>query len=563
MSEEKILLILLPFWDPLIPHHGIACLKSFLQKHGYRVRTRGANIENRFLVLYDRYFDILKKNIPANRQGDFFHLGHFVLQNHLMAHTHYRNKIEYIELVKKIIFLNFYANVSEDQVFRLVDVLDEFYRRLEKYILDLLEEESPTILGISVYKTTLPASLFAFKLTRERYPHITTIMGGGIFADHLAPGSPNFEAVLEESQDYLDKIFVGQGELLLLKFLQGELDKTRRVYTLGDINEAVLDFADMELPDFSDFDVRNRPYICLGSTGSTSCRFQCSFCNEVKFFGKFRKKDVTQTVREMSELYKRYGYQLFFMTDSMLNPIITDLAEEFIKNPAVLYYDGYFRVDKDAGNIENTLLWRRGGFYRARLGVESGSQHVLDLIGKRITPEQIKNTVSSLAYAGIKTTTYWVVGHPGEREEDFKDTLRLAAELKNDTWQAECAPFDYYFSGQAYSDRWADKRMLLYPAEAKDMLVVQTWILDCEPSREETYERIFRFRAHCNQLGIPNPYSLPDIHKADERWRQLHKNAAPPLLDFKKKENYIDECRKVKKFLQVQCPKPDEGDFGF
>lgn len=30
-SNEKVLLVLLPFWDPQIPPLGISCLKSFLQ----------------------------------------------------------------------------------------------------------------------------------------------------------------------------------------------------------------------------------------------------------------------------------------------------------------------------------------------------------------------------------------------------------------------------------------------------------------------------------------------------------------------------------------------------
>jgi hypothetical protein len=74
---------------------------------------------------------------------------------------------------------------------------------------------------------------------------------------------------------------------------------------------------------------------------------------------------------------------------------------------------------------------------------------------------------------------------------------------------------------------------------------------------------VFRFREHCNALGIPNPYSIPEIYQADERWHRLHKNAVPPMLEFKKQGNYIDECRRIKKILPAQELQPDEGDFGF
>jgi radical SAM superfamily enzyme YgiQ (UPF0313 family) len=78
------------------------------------------------------------------------------------------------------------------------------------------------------------------------------------------------------------------------------------------------------------------------------------------------------------------------------------------------------------------MLWRRGGFYRARLGIESGSPKILQKMGKNTTIDQIKKALSNLAYARIKTTTYWIVGYPGETEEDFLKTLTLIKELQNE-----------------------------------------------------------------------------------------------------------------------------------
>ncbi|MCP4153641.1 MAG: VacJ family lipoprotein, partial [bacterium] len=37
-GKKKILLAILPYWDPMIPPTGIASLKTFLQKHGYTVK---------------------------------------------------------------------------------------------------------------------------------------------------------------------------------------------------------------------------------------------------------------------------------------------------------------------------------------------------------------------------------------------------------------------------------------------------------------------------------------------------------------------------------------------
>ncbi len=72
----------------------------------------------------------------------------------------------------------------------------------------------------------------------------------------------------------------------------------------------------------------------------------------------------------------------------------------------------------------------------------------------------------------------------------------------------------------------------LFPGKVQEKMLVQTWRLDGEPTREETYRRVNHFLSSCRELGIPNPYSLQEIHQADQRWQHLHENAVPPLLDI-------------------------------
>jgi hypothetical protein len=64
-------------------------------------------------------------------------------------------------------------------------------------------------------------------------------------------------------------------------------------------------------------------------------------------------------------------------------------------------------------------------------------------------------------------------------------------------------------------------------------------------------------------LGIPNPYSLHEIAKADERWIKLQKNAVPPLMAFKRKGHLIAENRLVKKLASAPNTLQDDGDFNF
>jgi hypothetical protein len=561
-NKKKILLVILPFWTPQIPPMGISCLKGFLNRQGFpHVKTVDANTEIQLREVYDLYFNTLERLIPEDRQGNYQSIGNEVWQNHMMAHINYKNENEYVQLVKLLVSTIFFCQLETPQVRELIEIIEETYSRLKTYFLHLLEEEKPGVLGLSVYIGNLPASVFAFRLTKKKYPHIMTVMGGGVFYDQLAIGTDNLAYFLEKTRHYIDKIIIGEGELLFLKLLQGKLPGKQRVYTGSAVDGEVLSLAEEQLPGFSDLKTGYYPY--LAAYGSRSCPFCCSFCSDSIYWGRYRKKAPALVVRELKKLFGTYGYQLFYFSDLLLNPYITALAREFIKEKLSIYWDGLLRISEEVCDPGKTLLWRQGGFYRASLGCESGSQHVLDLMNKKITVEQSKAALSSLASAGIKTTTYWVTGHPGETEPDFRQTLDFLEEMKDDIYYAEGNVFWSVLTGRAQSGEWMKQGVPLYPAKFKDMLLQQIMVMDVEPTREERYERLHRFVQHCKKLGIHNPYSLDGIHKADERWKKLHKNAVPALADFKQKNTDIHENKTIKPLVDAPTILKDDGNWGF
>ncbi|MCU0288951.1 MAG: hypothetical protein MUF15_21470, partial [Acidobacteria bacterium] len=118
-------------------------------------------------------------------------------------------------------------------------------------------------------------------------------------------------------------------------------------------------------------------------------------------------------------------------------------------------------------------------------------------------------------------------------------------------------------AGQVNADDWKRQGELVYPASAKDMLIIQQWSIAGEPSREERYRRVNRFTSHCRKLGIPNPYSMEEIHRADQRWKKLHQNAVPALLEFKEQGVYIDENKHIRPINIVCNPLENDGNWGF
>ncbi|MGO4294301.1 B12-binding domain-containing radical SAM protein [Chitinophaga sp. RAB17] len=541
-ANKRILLLSLPFWTPSIPPLGISLLKSLLQENGFDVRTHDANMDFAFREIYGDYFSVIKSVVPAYNQGNFFNIGMDVMRNQMLAHINYTDRQHYSSLIKEIIRLHYYCDIDDNSIDQLISILDECFVQLKNFITEQIADYQPTTIGLSVFSGNLASSVFCFREIKKINPEIETIMGGGTFSMELAINNPNFERLLAKEGKNIDKFFVGEGDLLVLRYFQGMLDGNKKIYQLADLPGKNLQVTDIPVPDFSDLDIDKYPQI--GYWTARSCPFQCSFCSETIYWGKYRKKGAEKMVDDMTLLSGKYGSQIFMMGDSLLNPVIDQLAHEMIRQNTALYFDGYLRADPPVCKIENTLLWRKGGLYRARLGVESGSPGVLEIMNKKISVEQIKESLRALAVAGIKTTTYWIVGHPGETEEDFQMTLDVIEEMADFIWEAEPNPFGYYLTGQVNSDKWmsAYKRQTIFSEEYTEMLQVQTWEMQgCEPVREEIYRRVNRFVEHCYKLGIPNPYSEKEIYDADVRWKRLHANAVPALVEFRNKEIIIND----------------------
>jgi hypothetical protein len=72
-----------------------------------------------------------------------------------------------------------------------------------------------------------------------------------------------------------------------------------------------------------------------------------------------------------------------------------------------------------------------------------------------------------------------------------------------------------------------------------------------------------RFVKHITRLGIPNPFSLHEIHKADERWKKLQKNAVPSLLEIDTNKDR-DRRRDIKNVYVASSQNRYEiGEFNF
>jgi anaerobic magnesium-protoporphyrin IX monomethyl ester cyclase len=75
---------------------------------------------------------------------------------------------------------------------------------------------------------------------------------------------------------------------------------------------------------------------------------------------------------------------------------------------------------------------KRAGCIRLRLGVESGSQRILDLMKKRINKTQIEKAVKMCKKVGIEAFCFFMLGYPTETEKEMRETIDFAIKLNPD-----------------------------------------------------------------------------------------------------------------------------------
>ncbi|MDX6694353.1 MAG: hypothetical protein QOF02_1956 [Blastocatellia bacterium] len=509
-----IMLFKPPYFTPWTPPLGISILKSFLQPHGYSVKCFDFNTDPELWGMHHKYFGIVQTLEDVSINDGYSKLW-WILNAHMLAYANGASVEECARVLETIIPL--YGIPRDEGVIKaLLPLVERFYKQLEEAI-ESLDLTGYTVVGTSTYSTSLGPSLFLLRKIKEKHPHIKTVMGGGIFADDLALGSDNLETLLRE-YDYIDHVILGEGELLFLKLLQGELSH-KRVISITDLKGTTLEMKDVPPPDFSDMKVDN--YYHLTIEGARSCPFQCSFCSETIQWGDYRKKPMDLFASQVIALAEQNNINSFFMGDSLMNPYVMQFASELLERKADILYDGYLRADKPVTHRDRTGMWAKSGLYRVRLGIESASARVLDSMDKMTTPAVIADALRSLATAGIRATTYWIVGFPGETDEDFEETLDFIRENHRNIYELEAHPYYYYPYGQIGSRLYQCNS--LYPDDVTDIIKFRVWdIIDVRPTRHERYERLRRISDLASKLGLPNIYNMSDRYQAEDRWLMLH-----------------------------------------
>jgi radical SAM superfamily enzyme YgiQ (UPF0313 family) len=179
------------------------------------------------------------------------------------------------------------------------------------------------------------------------------------------------------------------------------------------------------------FKVRQLPATTLVT--SRGCPNTCIFCDRSVFGSSCHAYSAEYVVRQMTELYHRYGIREFSFEDDTFITFksrLQDICQRLIDLGLDISWTCLGRVNHVTA--DNLRLMKRAGCWQISFGIESGSQEILSLVNKRIKLDQVRQAVRLSRDAGIRTKGFFILGHPGETPETMRMTLDFALELPLD-----------------------------------------------------------------------------------------------------------------------------------
>lgn len=251
----------------------------------------------------------------------------------------------------------------------------------------------------------------------------------------------------------IDFIVIGEGEVTLTELVStlerdGDLSGVRGIGFRHDETPIItpargfisnldsLPIADRELLDTFP---RYLDGLALNVSAIRGCPFRCTFCQPTLFnlFGNHvRSRSPENVVYELEFLYRRYRIRDFFFVDDLFT-VSKGWLEEFrdALNEAGLTGKVRFSINSrvDLINEEIIRTLKAINTYYLLLGLESGSQKMLDSCKKGTTVQQGMDAVQLARKHGIRTHAYILLGLPGETTESLKATEELLEKLRPDT----------------------------------------------------------------------------------------------------------------------------------
>ena len=299
-----------------------------------------------------------------------------------------------------------------------------------------LKEIQPNYLVANIATPTFKSDMMAVQLAKEIVPSICTIVKGAPFLTY------NTNTIYENP--FIDYVIMGEAELTLKDILDGVPDneilgicyrenfqpvKNDKRPFIDNLD--ILPFPARHLVDNSIYRRPDNGKVQAVVKVARGCPFHCFFCLATPVSGaKVRTRSPENIVAELKVCVEKYNIKNFLFWSDIFNfdrEWTLELCQKIIESGLKITWSSNTRAD--TMDEEMARMMYKSGCRLVSIGVESGSQKMLDNIGKKITLDDIRNTVKILKKNKIKIYNYFVIGLPWETEETVEETIKFAIEL--------------------------------------------------------------------------------------------------------------------------------------
>lgn len=319
---------------------------------------------------------------------------------------------------------------------------EEQYEVLRQKIIDF----TPDFVGLSVMFNSGFEQVPLFCETVKGVNSKIVIFAGGVLATNLPKD-------LFDATDLLDAICYGEGEiplkdLLLSKDIQEVFEKHKSWITKEGLEKGkkvnptfVQNLDDIPFLKYEKVEVDK--YIGRTSAdnivkkslpihSSRGCPYSCVFCCAGTNHGKkLRCMSAERFLSDVKVMIEKYGIEKISIDDDQFL-FYRDRAVAILKGLAEFNIEIELASGMSVKFIDDEIaeLLKKAGLKIAFIAVESGSPRVLkDIINKPLDVSQVKPVVESLKKAGLLVHSPFLIGFPGETQEDRDMSRQLMLDV--------------------------------------------------------------------------------------------------------------------------------------
>ncbi|MCC6156803.1 MAG: radical SAM protein [Deltaproteobacteria bacterium] len=382
-GRGQLALVLCPVWGVDSPPLGLATVAGYMRARGYDVATIDFNIE-----LFARSPEHLK---PFFEENSFRHW------------------------------------TDEESCARLVRAFDRDIENLVARIVDL----NRRVIGFTVYSANRLFTIEVMRRIKDRDPGKVLVVGGR--------GVQTSNERLLFPPDIADYFVVGEGEEALVEIMNAVFDG-RDAGAIAGVDRFVgatlagasprgriADLTTVPPPAYDQLPLdlyRNDEIPVQFSRG---CVAHCTFCNDNNKNTGFRTRPGEHMAREVAHLARSLGRKRFRFNDLLINgdlEVLEQMCDTLIEENLDIRW---IALAQPRGDMSDELVRKiaHAGCYTLNLGVEHASDRVLKRMGKGFRVVDMERALGQIRSAGINTMINFIVGFPGEEEEDVDAAIEF------------------------------------------------------------------------------------------------------------------------------------------